>query len=115
VRRRPARATLIFMKLVADLFSPEPMRWGLRGDPWVWQAMRDHLTGTYLPPTLGEVEAMLVTAFNRLVGTDLATAVEPSVFREQFAHGGPSSGGVHLDIWRAELIPLLVDRARARL
>lgn len=103
------------MKLVADLFSPEPMRWGLRGDPWVWQAMCDHLTGTYLPPTLAEVEAMLYAAFNRLVGIDLATALEASVYRQEFAHGGMSSGGIHLNTWRIDLIPLLIDRARALL
>jgi hypothetical protein len=103
------------MKLVADLFFPEPGRWGLRGDPGVWQAMCDHLSGTYLPPLLAEVEAMLYAAFNRVVGVDLATAVEPSVYREEFAHGGMSSGSIHLDTWRAELIPLLVDRARSLL
>jgi len=103
------------MKQVADLFNPEPARWGLRGDPWVWLAMSEHLAGTYLPPTLGEVEALLYTAFNRLVGVDLATDIEPAVFREEFAHGGMSSGQIHLDTWRAELIPLLIDRARSML
>jgi hypothetical protein len=103
------------MKQVADLFAPEPSVWGLRGDPWVWQAMRDHLSGTYLPPTLAEVEALLYAAFNRLVAVDLAHDIEPSVYREEFAHGGASSGNVHLDTWRADLIPLLIDRARSML
>jgi hypothetical protein len=103
------------MKLVADLFTPTPQRWGLRGDPWVWQAMCDHLSGTYLPPSLAEVEAVLYAAFNRIVGVDLATEVEPSVYRAEFAHGGPSSGGVHLDTWRGDLMPLLMERARAKL
>jgi hypothetical protein len=106
---------LIFVKQVNDLFDPPPDRWGLRGDPWVWQAMRDHLTGTYLPPTLGECEAMLYAAFNRIVGVDLATELEPMVFRREFAHGGMSSGQIHLDTWRAELLPLLVDRARTKI
>jgi hypothetical protein len=103
------------MKQVDDLFDPEPMRWGLRGDPWVWQAMRDHLTGTYLPPTIGEAEAMLYAAFNRIVGVDLATEMAASVYRAEFAHGGMSSGQIHLDTWRAELMPLLVDRARSKI
>lgn len=103
------------MKQVTDLFDPAPTRWGLRGDPWVWQAMRDQFNGTYLPPSLGEVEAMLYAAFNRLVRVDLATEMEPSVYREEFAHGGLSSGGIHIETWRVELIPLLVDRARALL
>jgi hypothetical protein len=103
------------MKQVADLFEPEPPRWGLRGDPWVWQAMRDHLSGTYLPPSLAEAEAMLYAAFNRLVGVNLATEIAASVYRPEFAHGGVSSGQIHLDTWRAELLPLLIDRARAKL
>ncbi|GAA2653198.1 hypothetical protein [Paractinoplanes durhamensis] len=99
------------MKTAADLFDPEPEVWGLRGDPWVWQAMRDHLGDTYLPPTLGEVERMLYAAFNRLVGVDLASEMDPSVYRPEFAHGGLSSGHVHMETWRAALIPLLIDRA----
>ena len=103
------------MKQVVDLFSPEPQVWGLRGDPWVWQAMRDHLTGTYLPPSLAEAEAMLYAAFNRIVGVDVTTETAPSVYRAEFAHGGMSSGQIHLDTWRAELLPLLVDRARSKI
>ncbi|GIM89057.1 hypothetical protein [Paractinoplanes toevensis] len=103
------------MKTVADLFDPEPQVWGLRGDPWVWQAMRDHLGDTYLPPTLGEVEAMLYTAFNRIVGVDLFSELEPSVYRAEFAHGGASSGHVHLLTWRIDLLPLLVERAQSLL
>ena len=99
------------MKQVADLFDPEPEQWGLRGDPWVWRALRDHLGEAYLPPSLAEVEAMLYTAFNRLVAVDLATETNPAIYREQFAHGGMSSGQVHLDTWRAVLLPLLLDRA----
>ena len=103
------------MKQVSDLFDPEPAQWGLRGDPWVWRAMAAHLSGTYLPPLLGEVERLLYATFDRLVGVDLATEPEAAVFREQFAHGGLSSGGVHLNTWRSFLMPLLVDRARAKL
>src|SRR4051812_6827609 len=103
------------MKVVADLFDPEPPQWGLRGDPWVWRALRDRLGGTYLPPSAGEVESMLYAAFNRLVAVDLATDVAPEVYREEFAHGGLSSGQVSLDIWRSYLMPLLVDRAAALL
>lgn len=104
------------MKHVTDLFDPEPDQWGLRGDPWVWRALRDHLTGTYLPPTASEAETMLRTAFNRLVAVDLATETSPSVYRAAFTDGtGPSSGHVSLDTWREFLLPLLIDRALAKL
>jgi hypothetical protein len=104
------------MRLVSDLFDPEPSQWGLRGDPHVWRAMAEHLTGTYLPPSIGEVEKLLYTAFDRLVGVDLFAETAPWVFRAEFAYGdGLSSGNVHLETWRVVLLPLLIDRARSQL
>jgi hypothetical protein len=103
------------VRLVTELFDPEPVRWGLRGDPWVWRAMSEKLAGTYLPPSVGEVERLLKAAFDRVVGVDLDTETAPWVYREQFAHGGMSSGAVHIDMWRSELLPALVDRARSQL
>jgi hypothetical protein len=104
------------MKLVTDLFDPEPPQWGLRGDPWVWRALRDHLTGTCLPPSIREVELLLYASFDRIVGVELTTESAPWVYREEFAgDGGLSSGNVHLETWRATLLPLLVDRARSEI
>jgi hypothetical protein len=101
------------MKDMSDVFDPEPQQWGLRGDPLVWRALREQLSGTYLPPSAGEVESMLYAAFNRLVAVDLATEMESSVYRAEFAYdgGGMSNGYVSMEIWRAVLLPLLVERA----
>lgn len=102
------------MKMMSELFDPEPAQWGLRGDPWVWRAMSERLAGTYLPPALNEVERLLYAEFDRLVGVNLATETAPWVQRDEFAHGGLSSGAVHLDTWRTVLLPLLVERASGR-
>ena len=102
------------MKLPA-LFDPEPKRWGLRGDPYVWQALREHLSGQDIPASPGEVVSVLHAAFSELVGVDLASAPASSVYREQYAHGGMSSGMIDLDTWRQQLMPMLADRARALL
>jgi hypothetical protein len=104
------------MKAVSDLFDPEPEQWGLRGDPWVWRTMSEHLAGTYLPPSAGEAERLLYATFERVVGVDLDTETAPWVFREEFARGdGLSSGNVHLESWRTVLLPALIDRARSKL
>ena len=103
------------MRLVSDLFDPEPALWGLRGDPWVWRTMNEYVAGLALPPSVGEVERLLKATFDRVVGIDLETESAPWVYREEFAHGGLSSGSVHLETWRSELLPLLIDRARSRL
>jgi len=108
------RDDAIVPKMV-ELFDPEPERWGLRGDPHVWRALRDHLSGVDVPASVDEAVSLLRVAFSDLVRVDLVTDARPSVYREQFAHGGMSSGMVCLDTWRDRLLPLLAERARVLL
>jgi hypothetical protein len=97
---------------MSALFDPEPRRWGLRGDPHLWSALRDHLRDREIPAAQAEVVGLLHAAFSELVGVDLAGDPAPSVYRERFAHGGMSSGMICLDTWRQRLIPMLAERAR---
>ena len=48
-------------------------------------------------------------------GCELALLADTPLVREAFAHGGMSSGQVHLETWRAVLLPMLVDRADSML
>jgi hypothetical protein len=100
---------------LAELFDPEPARWGLRGDPHVWRALRCHVDGRDVPASADEVIDLLYAAFREVTGVDLAADGAPSAYREQFAHGGMSSGMISLDTWRDRLMPLLAERARAAL
>ncbi|MGW8431736.1 hypothetical protein ACWGJ9_11635 [Curtobacterium citreum] len=93
---------------VAHLFLKEPLSWGLRGDPWLWRAMRDRLEDVPLPATLPEMEALLERAFEEEAGAPLGTAER--VFVERFAHGGMSSGVIDADWWRGTGIPALLKR-----
>lgn len=40
---------------VSALFDPEPETWGLRGDPYLWRALREHLSGMDIPAPAEEV------------------------------------------------------------
>ncbi|GAA0315804.1 hypothetical protein GCM10010302_63620 [Streptomyces polychromogenes] len=95
------------------LFDPEPGRWGLRGDPYLWRALRDALSGTDLPASPEAVAHRLRVAFRELVGEDLYESAASSVYLERYAqpHGGMSSGSVSLDAWRERLMPVLLERA----
>jgi hypothetical protein len=95
------------------LFDPEPQTWGLRGDPHLWRALRAHLAGRDIPASAGEVADLLHEAFRELAGTDLASDPATSVYCEQYAHGGMSSGMISLDTWRQRLMPMLIERAGA--
>jgi hypothetical protein len=34
---------------ISDLFLPEPLQWGLRGDPYLWREMAEHFKGGLFP------------------------------------------------------------------
>jgi hypothetical protein len=97
---------------MSALFDPEPQTWGLRGDSHLWRALRAHLADTDIPPLASEVASLLHAAFRELAGTDLTSNPASSLYREQYAHGGMSSGMISLDTWRGKLIPMLAERAR---
>lgn len=99
---------------MGELFDPAPAQWGLRGDPYAWAAVREHLALTPVPAHDHEVQDLLFQAFLMEVGVDLRTAGDDHVYREEFAHGGMSGGHIHLPTWRERLVPLLVDRAQTR-
>ena len=62
------------------IFEEKPVRWGLRGDPYFWDYLKE-----------------------------IAEYMDFAVI-EQFAHGGMSSGGVDNMWWTEEGIPMLKDR-----
>jgi hypothetical protein len=100
---------------VSDLFDPEPETWGLRGDPHLWRALRAHLAGQDVPVSADELASLLHAAFRELTGTDLTSDPASPVYRERYAHGGMSSGMISLGTWRQRLMPMLFERAGARL
>ena len=103
--------------VMRDLFEREPEQWGLRGDPYVWAAMRSQLAETLVPASPDALERLLADAFETIVGVDVTLVPLPEgsqqVYREEFAHGGMCSGFVDVAEWQRRLIPLLVGRAGA--
>lgn len=96
------------------LFETPPKQWGVRGDVWVWWAMRDRLATTPLPDRDEDLARLLRDTFVALVGVDPEDPQEGdgvTVHREEFAHGGMSAGMIHLPWWREKLFPLLESRA----
>lgn len=89
-------------------FAREPSRWGLRGDPFLWRAMRLHLANSPAPRSTVEARALLESAFAALTG-NLLEAVEPFLLQE-YAHGGMSGGAIDPDFWRRKALPLLTRR-----
>jgi hypothetical protein len=96
---------------VAVLFDPEPDTWGLRGDPYLWRALRKRLANEPMPGSPDKLARVLRATFEELTGTALADDSAEDIYREEFAHGGMSSGMISLETWRRQLVPTLVQRA----
>ena len=84
------------------------MSWGLRGDPCLWDEMKDTLGDYAYPGTEEQFVALLEERYEQLTGVPL-TNHEP-IFVERYSHGGVSSGYVSPQFWAEKLIPLLQAR-----
>jgi|GEM_PF-573716 len=91
--------------LFGQLFENEPTQWGLRGDPHLWQAMREHFKSTVLPAKICEIDELIETAFHKL--TEYPISSDEAFLVERFAYGGMSSGMISPAFWRETAIPLL--------
>lgn len=94
---------------LAILFDPEPVRFGLRGDTYLWQEMREAMNAKDLPGDANEVATHIESAFQELTGIPMSTN-KRSVHVERYSHGGISSGWVSIPFWREVAVPLLQQR-----
>lgn len=93
---------------IGDLFEEKPIQWGLRGDPYLWDEMKEYLRDVKIPSTEGELRTRIIEAYEAITGHRLEEREQFVV--ERFKHGGMSSGYVSPEYWVEEGIPLLLRR-----
>jgi hypothetical protein len=96
------------MHKVANLFEQAPSQWGLRGDPFLWQALLEKLGELPLPTNKQTLYSLLSRSFEEIIGYPLTHTED--IYVKQFAHGGMSTGNVSPRFWRETGIPLLLSR-----
>lgn len=94
---------------IGELFQEEPLRWGLRGDRYLWLEMGEHFSQAPIPSDVHELHEKLEAAFLALTGESIASI--KYIFVERHAHGGMSGGCIFPEFWRDHAIPLLEKRA----
>lgn len=99
---------------LADGFDVLHRQWGTRGDPHVWQAIRERIGATPTPDADDAVRHAYVDALREVTGVDVDASQEPSIYLETYNFGGMGGGHVSLEWWRTKGIPLLTERATAR-
>ena len=95
-------------KTVASLFEKEPMHWGLRGDPYLWQEMHTSFEKTPLRDSAERLVELIESTFETFTGHSISE--RNMFFLERFSYGGMSSEHISPDFWREAVIPIM--RAR---
>ena len=99
------------MSRIEALFAPPPGRWGLRGDPLLWDALRRLFDGMAMPDDLDTLNRALNIGFAELTGTALADAPDTMpVSWTKGTKGGMSNGIVSPPFWRDVGFPMIRDR-----
>lgn len=93
---------------LSEIFQPEPVRWGLRGDPHLWRALQEALRDQARPGSEAALEVLLKATLVRVLGDSPVSG--ETAYVERFASGGMSSGQVSLGFWRDTALPLLCRR-----
>src|SRR5690242_20372029 len=95
---------------LSQIFKEEPPRWGLRGDPYLWNEMKSVLEDHAYPDTEEDFNILLEQTFEKLTGGSIK--VPRPVFVERYSHGGMSSGNVSTEFWIEVGFPMLRERFR---
>ncbi|AIQ25829.1 hypothetical protein NYE25_15765 [Paenibacillus sp. FSL E2-8871] len=97
------------LKTVSVIFNERPKRWGLRGDPYLWDELERYFQEVNYPCTGEEFAEIFKYAFEELTGSSLGD-LDKQIYCEKYSHGGMSSGHVCLEFWIEVAIPLLIER-----
>lgn len=84
--------------MIGDLFDPTPLRWGLRGDPLLWDQLRTDTGNVPLSPSFRQCLQIINVRFRHHTGYELSEVPE-GLHIPQFATGGMSSGMIDPRFW----------------
>ncbi|RJP84509.1 MAG: hypothetical protein C4518_18495 [Desulfobacteraceae bacterium] len=93
---------------VSCLMTLKPQQWGLRGDPYLWEEMFNHLATTKLPDSISGLIEIIEQAFIELTAHPITYG--DNIYLEKYSHGGMSSGYIEPRFWGKTVLPLVVER-----
>jgi len=93
---------------VSKYFYPEPIQWGLRGDPYLWKDMKQKTESTNIPITANELEKLLHKLFKELVGE--VPQKGNVIHVKKYETVGMSKGMISSDFWLEKGFALIIQR-----
>ncbi len=97
-------------KDLSIIFERNPRQWGLRGDPYLWDEMKELCVGDSLDIDDYGIADFVSKYFEKTTGQPLT--FDAQAYVERLAHGGMSSGSVSGSFWITRGIPLLIENLR---
>ena len=97
-------------KDLSIIFERKPRQWGLRGDPYLWDEMKELCVGDSLDIDDYGIADFVSKYFEKTTGQPLT--FDAQAYVERLAHGGMSSGSVSGSFWITRGIPLLIENLR---
>lgn len=98
------------MKRLTAIFSDPPGKWGLKGEPQLWEDLKAHFAQATAPSTEEKFREELYAAFEKLTGRTVQH--HSFIYVSRYNRGGIGSGLVDPWNWRAVVIPALTQRYR---
>ena len=93
---------------ISDLFDPRPSWWGFRGDPYLWDELKDHFVSVPLPRSRNELESAIIAGYEKLTGHPFSKTEHFKI--DRYPQSGMSGGGISPQFWQETGLPLLLSR-----
>lgn len=93
---------------VSKIFEQRPERWGLRGDPLLWDELQQAFTMISLPCSKTCFIRHFEKFFYELTNHSLKS--ESNIWVEKYDTGGMSGGSISAEFWQEDALPLLITR-----
>lgn len=100
-------------KIVAVIFEEKPKQWGLRGDPYLWEDMKQAFSTVRFPISEEEFIIQFNSYFLAFTGVPLSRDCHVAV--ASYPINGMSSGQISGSFWIDKALPLLLDRLKEQL
>ena len=93
---------------ISKFLIETPGQWGLRGDPYLWEELKEITTNMQVPASKAELEILLHELFEELIGEKPVKG--KNIFVARFSKGGMSSGMICCDFWLGKGFPIIIQR-----
>jgi len=93
---------------VEKIFEKLPKQWGLRGDPYLWDDLKEYFSHSTIPFSEESFRNEIYSMFENFTGSKIES--KEYIHIQRYSHGGMSSGMIDPEFWLNTALPLLIER-----